>query len=53
MRLFVFRNKESDCIGMEYGESPDCFPDDGDLYYLSDFRAPNDMFYAMLEETKR
>lgn len=53
MRIFAIHGKHSDCLGMEYGETPSVFPDDGDLYYISDFKTPNDMFYSMLEETKR
>ena len=38
---------------MEYGNQPDLLPDDGDLYYPSDYNSFDEMFEDMLAETKR
>lgn len=35
---------------MDYTSSTDS--DDGDMYYLDDYTSPEEMFIAMLEETK-
>ena len=45
--------KGFNCLGMEYGETSEVFPDDGDLYHIDDYDTPDEMFNAMLEETKR
>lgn len=53
MRVFTMHGENFNCLGMEYGENPDVLSDDGDLYYIDDFGTPEDLFNAMLEETKR
>ena len=53
MRVFSMHGKGFNCLGMEYGETSEVFPDDGDLYHIDDYDTPDEMFKAMLEETKR
>lgn len=53
MRIFSMSGEHFNCLGMEYGETPDLLPDDGDLYYVGDYSTPEKLFDAMLEETKR
>lgn len=55
MQFWTWRsNVEYDnALGMEYGETSNLFPDDGDLYYPSDYNSFDEMFADMLAETKR
>ena len=47
------RDSEYDnALGMEYGDCPDNFPDDGDLYYPVDYDSFDELFAAMLAETQ-
>lgn len=53
MNVFSMKGDDFDALGMEYGEKQEYQTDDGDLYYISDYESLDDMFQAMLEETKR
>lgn len=55
MRFWTWRGKTEydNALGMEYGETNDLFPDDGDLYYPVDYNSFDEMFADMLAETKR
>lgn len=53
MRVFSMRGDSFNCLGMEYGDSPNALCDDGDLYYPQDYETPDDMLNAMLEEINR
>lgn len=53
MNVFSMRGDDFDALGMEYGENQEFQTDDGDLYYISDYQSLDDIFQAMLEETRR
>lgn len=53
MNVFSMKGNDFDALGMEYGEKQDFQTDDGDLYFISDYESIDDMFQAMLEETRR
>lgn len=53
MNVFSMKGDDFDALGMEYGENQDFQTDDGDLYFISDYKSIDDMFQAMLEETRR
>lgn len=53
MSVFSMSGTHFDSLGMNYKNSPEFGDDDGDLYYIDDFDTPEDLFSAMLEETKR
>ena len=51
MKIFTMHGKSFSSLGMNY--KSDIEDDDGDLFYPEDFEKFDDMFSAMLEETKR
>ena len=51
MRIFTMHGKGFGCLGMNY--KSDDSNDDGDLYYPDEYDTPNELFLAMLEETRR
>lgn len=55
MRIWVWKSdtEYDNALGMEYGETSNLFPDDGDLYYPADYNSFDELFNAMLEETRR
>ena len=55
MKFWIWRSdvEYDNALGMEYGNQPDLLPDDGDLYYPSDYNSFDEMFEDMLAETKR
>lgn len=53
MKVFSMHGEHFNCLGMEYGSTPDLLPEDGDLYYIADYDTPEQLFYAMLAEIKR
>ena len=54
MQIFTMRrdSEYDNALGMEYGDCPDNFPDDGDLYYPVDYDSFDELFAAMLAETQ-
>jgi len=50
MHICAFNEGTESCLVMSYKSSDD--DDDGDQYYISDYDTPDEMFKAMLEETK-
>ena len=51
MHIVTLHWKDEDSLVMDY-HSPDD-DDDGDQYFISDYETPDEMFQAMLEETRR
>lgn len=51
MSIFTMHGKGFGCLGMNYKAVNS--NDDGDLYYPDDYDTPNELFLAMLEETRR
>lgn len=52
MSVFSIGGKHFDSLGINYTNSPEFGDDDGDLYHIDDFETPEDLFNAMLNETK-
>ena len=53
MNVFSMGGTHFDSLGMSYKNSPEFGDDDGDLYDIDSFNTPEELFKAMLEETKR
>lgn len=55
MQLWIWRSdtEYDNALGMEYGETSDLLPDDGDLYYPVDYNSFDELFEDMLTETRK
>ena len=51
MKIVELTGKDENSFVMNYYSSDD--EDDGDQYYISEYDTPDELFYAMLEETQR